>query len=384
MNSIKIFEALGEVDDELIERAGNSCAPAKNKRAGVLKKTLLAAACVMLVVSLSVGGAMMMDEMPESPGTNNGWSGEESEKDWLNNGGWENGSSIKMFYSIEEFDAYRNGPENIEGTNSYFDNSLYVDFDSIIPNSEIEVVLLYHYDAYGIRYFSDENYSMSMDCYIDEDFVLSETEWNNKYIMDCRIEDLNDVRSGDNNYIFVVDGIEVLYQINKNSYGEISVSSIAFVIGNRVFAIYEPFFANTPSQREFINAFKTEAGTSAMLNRIKALIPGMDADETDEIQEEPDNSVSSYYGDGLIDQIANGSYINGYDNEDNEDYEFPVIPGISPDWKPNRNGKYPLKDGYTRYEISMILAGEIPLDLPEEGIKFGSETFPLIEEETEE
>ena len=51
-----------------------------------------------------------------------------------------------------------------------------------------------------------------------------------------------------------------------------------------------------------------------------------------------------------------------------EDYEFPVIPGISPDWKPNRNGKYPLKDGYTREEITLILACAIELD-------FGDMTF---------
>ena len=268
MTNNDIFNAIRNIDENLILGASPSeKAPSAKKK--ILLKVLTSAAAIILVISLSIGGVMMMrddgvKDLPDNNKENNGW---------LNNGWYNDEPTSKFFYGIEEFDAYRNGPENIEGTTGYFDNSLYVDFDSIIPNSEIEFVILYNYDAYGMRYFSDENYSMSMDCYIDEDFVLSETEWDNKYIMDCRIEDLNDIRSGDNNYIFVVDGIEVLYQINKNSYGEISVSCIVFVIGNRVFAIYDPFIANTPSQLEFINAFRTEAGTSAMLNRIKALIP---------------------------------------------------------------------------------------------------------------
>ena len=45
-----------------------------------------------------------------------------------------------------------------------------------------------------------------------------------------------------------------------------------------------------------------------------------------------------------------------------EDYEFPVIPGISPDWKPNRNGKYPLKEAYTEYEMKLIVGCLIEFD----------------------
>ncbi|MBP3332560.1 MAG: hypothetical protein J6M35_00780, partial [Clostridia bacterium] len=68
-----------------------------------------------------------------------------------------------------------------------------------------------------------------------------------------------------------------------------------------------------------------------------------------------------------------------------EDYEFPVIPGISPDWKPNRNGKYPLKDGYTREELTLILACAIELDFGDMTFEEMSQVeFRLIEEETED
>lgn len=379
MTSKNIFNALRNIDEKLILGAS----PSENnpsRKKNILFKVLASVAAVILVISLSIGGVMMLrrDGSDEMPNDENG-----EDKGWLNNG-WHNDESIsKMFYSIEEFDAYRNGPDNVKGEYHYFDNSLYVDFDSIIPNSEIGIIVLHPENTYEMRYFNETNPAFSIDFCIVEDYVLSEGSIHPTYIMDCRIEDLKDIHhNGYTNYIFVVDGIEVLYQFDNYS-DKIGVVYISFIIGDQLFAINSPFNKNnTPAQQEFVDAFRTEASTSAMLHRIKALISGMDADEGGETQEEPDNTVSSDSGDSLIDQIANG-YQPDEEEYFYEDNDFPVIPGISPDWKPNANGKYPLKEAYTKYEISLILAGEIPLDLPEEGIKFGSETFPIIDE-TEE
>jgi hypothetical protein len=182
-------------------------------------------------------------------------------------------SLSKFFYSIAEFDAYRNSPDNVKGKRLYFDNSLYVDFDSIIPNSEIECIVLDNGNTYEIRYLNETNRTIIMEFNIVEDYVLSEGGLTPIYIMDCRIEDLDDIYGGGNHYIFVVDGIEVRYKFyNRN--GEISLEDITFIIGNHLFKINQPFNKyNTPIQQEFVDAFKTEAGTSDMLDKIKALIP---------------------------------------------------------------------------------------------------------------
>jgi hypothetical protein len=44
---------------------------------------------------------------------------------------------------------------------------------------------------------------------------------------------------------------------------------------------------------------------------------------------------------------------------------------------PIENDRVPLKDSYTEEEIRSILSGDHNFDIPEEGIKFGAENFPL-------
>ena len=48
---------------------------------------------------------------------------------------------------------------------------------------------------------------------------------------------------------------------------------------------------------------------------------------------------------------------------------------------PIENDRVPLKDSYTEDEIRALLSGDHNFDLPEEGIKFGSENFPLAVDE---
>ena len=49
--------------------------------------------------------------------------------------------------------------------------------------------------------------------------------------------------------------------------------------------------------------------------------------------------------------------------------------------EPIENDRVPLKDSYTEDEIRALLSGDHNFDLPEEGIKFGSENFPLAVDE---
>ncbi len=112
-----------------------------------------------------------------------------------------------------------------------------------------------------------------------------------------------------------------------------------------------------------------------------------DTDTQDEVNREASDVVLLNDGSSTTDQTSGET---NEDTDDGDDYLYgdnnvPTIPGISPDWKPNANGKYPLKDGYTEYEMTLIVACEIELD-------FGDMTdeeiskleFRLIEEDTEE
>jgi hypothetical protein len=111
-----------------------------------------------------------------------------------------------------------------------------------------------------------------------------------------------------------------------------------------------------------------------------------DTDTQDEVNREASDVVLLNDGSSTTDQTS-GETNEDIDGDDYlyEDNNIPTIPGISPDWKPNANGKYPLKDGYTEYEMTLIVACEIELD-------FGDMTdeeiskleFRLIEEDTEE
>ena len=144
----------------------------------------------------------------------------------------------------------------------------------------------------------------------------------------------------------------------------------------------------TPEQSEFLSALVSEYGATddsviEMLDKIKALIPTGDetngaqinasADASFEfISTNPIDTPSSddsgnseqTAGETVADTDVTDTPVNEEEEEYlyPEDYEFPVIPGISPDWKPNRNGKYPLKDGYTREEMTLLVACAIELD----------------------
>jgi hypothetical protein len=151
---------------------------------------------------------------------------------------------------------------------------------------------------------------------------------------------------------------------------------------------------SSPAQETFVKALFPEYGATddsviAMLDRIKALIPTSEDSydyELDNTHGDVGGTVSSNDGSSTTDQTS-GETNEDIDGDDYlyEDNNIPTIPGISPDWKPNANGKYPLKDGYTKYELTLILACEIELD-------FGDMTdeeiskleFRLIEEDTEE
>ena len=299
-------------------------------------------------------------------------------------------------------------------------NRVYMDLNSILPSEEVEEItagLEYagwdtdpNITQYAISYKSDNEEKQGLHIIIGygKDFYKDHFFSPEKESILAKGKTYNALKNvpegNSESFVCNIDEICMLY-----SYHNGKIDTIRFMIDEHYFNIYA-FRSASPAQDEFISAFLPELGATddtliAMLNRIKALIPT--GDETNGVQAnasadssfefvstDPIDTPSSNDS-GNSEQTA-GETVEDTDVSDTnvseeeeylypEDYEFPVIPGISPDWKPNRNGKYPLKDGYTREELTLILACEIELDfgdLTDEEIS--KLEFRLIEEEENE
>ena len=334
----------------------------------------------------------------------------------------------EYFSNLDEFKNYINNKEN-QSKYCPIDDGVYVDLSSILPDSEIEEIAARYHNWYDVRYAVKKDsifYGLSIA------FVTTPTI--EKY--DYNVEEM--IKSGALNETPIKSISELKDYKATTAYTWVEIGEYTlFYPFNTNYDFREPdnghkfdnfsVFINdyqitiqwnhklsaddyTPEQSEFLSALVSEYGATddtviAMLNRIKALIPTGDeangvqadasADESFEFVSTNPIDTPSSNDSGNSEQTA-GETVEDTDVSDTnvseeeeylypEDYEFPVIPGISPDWKPNRNGKYPLKDGYTREELTLILACEIELDfgdLTDEEIS--KLEFRLIEEEENE
>ena len=320
---------------------------------------------------------------------------------------------------FSNFDEFKNYISNKASQSKWcpIDDGVYVDLSSIIPNSQIKQIAAKFHNWYSVRYAVKNNttfYGLSVD------FITTPTR--EKY--DYNVEEM--IKSGALNETPIKSMSELKDYKATTAYTWVEIGEYTlFYPFNTSYDFHEPDnghkFNNftvliddyniniqwneklsiddyTPEQSEFLSALvpqygATDDSVTAMLDRIKALIPSGNISEDsydyalDGANGDASGTVSSNDGSSTTDQTS------GETNEDTdygddylyEDNNIPTIPGISPDWKPNANGKYPLKDGYTKYELTLILACEIELD-------FGDMTdeeiskleFRLIEEDTED
>ncbi len=407
MTSKNIFNAIRNIDEKLILDAS----PSENKLSAkkkILLKVLTSVAAVILVISLSIGGVMMRRDGVEAP--------EDADKD-LGEPSKDNILSVdhsEYFSSLDEFKSYINDKEQ-QSKHCPIDDGVYVDFSSILPDSEIKEITAYFHNWYDVRYAVKDDsipYGLSID------FITTPTR--EKY--DYNVEEM--IKSGALSETPLKSISEIEDYKATTSYTRVEIGEYTLFYYTYLYSNPDQFdnfvvFINdyridinwndklsiddyTPEQSEFLSAIVPEYGATdgsviAMLDKIKALIP--ESDEADNTQEndsaDKNGTVTSNDSGSTTNQTVSEPSYGGetgdetyYEEEEYlfpEDYEFPVIPGISPDWKPNRNGKYPYKNGYTRYELTLILACEIMID-------FGDMTdeeiskleFRLIEEEAEE
>ena len=320
---------------------------------------------------------------------------DENEQQTSNNQNNSSGSHLFSlpFSTLDDFKEHINDEENRD---EYYqvDGDAYIDFDSIISDSEIFELGILGKNWYWVFYINEkqsgtDNFIMSVrKC--DKDFV-SELSAE---ISCSSMDELREIELATFDWVTLkLDNYTVLYAGTATGMEMLSV----YIDGYLVRFSWLPNYSiddYTPEQSEFLSAVVPEYGATddsviAMLDRIKALIPTSEDSydyELDNTHGDASGDVSSNDGSSTTDQTS-GETNEDIDGDDYlyEDNNIPTIPGISPDWKPNANGKYPLKDGYTEYEMTLILACEIELD-------FGDMTdeeiskleFRLIEEDTEE
>ena len=334
----------------------------------------------------------------------------------------------KRFSNLDSFKSYINNKEK-QSKHCPIDDGVYVDFSSILPDSEIEQIAAKYHNWYSVQY-AEKNDSIFYGLSID--FVTTPTREKYDYNVEGMIKsgalnetpiksisELKDYKAT-TAYTWVEIGEYTLfYPFNTNynlrdpNSGHKFDNFSVFINDYQITIQWNHKLSAddyTPEQSEFLSALVSEYGATddsviEMLDKIKALIPTGDeangaqinasADASFEfISTNPLDTPSSddsgnseqTAGETVADTDVTDTPVNEEEEEYlyPEDYEFPVIPGISPDWKPNRNGKYPLKEAYTKYELKLIVGCLIELD-------FGDMTdeeiskleFRLIEE-TEE
>ena len=280
MNSVKIFEALGEVDDELVERADRPL-PHQNRHE-IVKRMLVIAACLALVVSISVGGAMMFGhkdvEVPENPGADNG--AEEETKDSISP------YAKKNFSTLDEFEAYIYDESSQDKDNdlTIFPEN-YIDFSSIIPADEWKSIVLHgkrtHSYESSYQFLHDSGlllyfiHSKSPKTTVRYSGVI-EDDFHNEPIYQSLTEIENIEKQG--YYRFNIGGNEIIYGIKPNdkrvSY-YIAIVVEDFHIEMVGFCAEDP---ETDAQSELYKALAPQYGATdesiiEMLDKIKALIP---------------------------------------------------------------------------------------------------------------
>ncbi len=314
---------------------------------------------------------------------------------------------ILEFSSINEFKTYiNNTSEQKEEYRISFDD--YINLNSILSDSECKCVLFQknltqkYKNSYYIKYNNNlEVYVAHLNKETPIKEVLSDA------IKETVYTSISDFDSIDKRglYPFLINNIEMAYGVvfGEEVKSDFEVNMCAVIVDDyfiQISGLNEENVSET--YEELVTSLIPDYGATddsviAMLDKIKALIPtGDEADNTQENDSADKNGTVTLNDSGsTTNQTVSEPSYGGetgdetyYEEEEYlfpEDYEFPVIPGISPDWKPNRNGKYPLKDGYTRDEMTLILACAIELDFGDMTFEEMSQVeFRLIEEDENE
>jgi hypothetical protein len=267
MNSVKIFEALGEVDDELVERADRPL-PHQNRHE-IVKRMLVIAACLALVVSLSVGGAMMRDE--NMSGANNGE-------------GMTPATPTVRFDNFEDFVSYANDTEN--QTVPVAPKAI-IDFSSIVTaydSLKISCVNSDQATCYGILYDGSFNivvwyYSTPEKASRSFDYHIRNEEKNE--IPYNSINDFENLEPRKKLVYASIDDVELVYWLRYTNHysNERTVGLLRFVIGNFVITIERVGVDEyDESYGEIVTSLNPDYGATddsviEMLDKIKALIP---------------------------------------------------------------------------------------------------------------
>ena len=173
------------------------------------------------------------------------------------------------FSSFEEFKNYVYDPKESENRIDDIEKYL-VDLNSIIPNEEINEVLYIASEGYSyyIEYGTATEKGRNLRINIS---YSNDTSNNELFIYSKRYDSF--VQPHEGYYVCNVGGIDIYF--SGNQYG--SYDQILFPVGDHIIfhimSLPIDIDNTTQAQKNFINAFYTEAGTAKMLERIKALIP---------------------------------------------------------------------------------------------------------------
>ena len=140
----------------------------------------------------------------------------------------------------------------------------YVDFNSILPNSECTETEIMNPNEFACGY----NDGIVILTIYNSNMALSSDLRKTEY-MSCDFRDLEITKETDGYYIFGENEYTVSYLINSGRFVQ-----IAFVIDEYYFAIHNLSEPTSSAQEAFVEAFMTESGTVEMIDRISALIPG--------------------------------------------------------------------------------------------------------------
>ena len=202
----------------------------------------------------------------------------------------------KRFSNLDSFKSYINNKEK-QSKHCPIDDGVYVDFSSILPDSEIKVIKAKYHNWYSVQY-AEKNDSISYGLFVD--FITTPTR--EKY--DYNVEEM--IKSGALNETPIKSISELKDYKATTAYTWIEIGEYTlFYPFNTNYNLRDPnsghkfdnfsVFINdyqitvqwnhklsaddyTPAQSEFLSALVSEYGATddsviAMLDKIKALIP---------------------------------------------------------------------------------------------------------------
>lgn len=287
MTAKKFSNALGNISENYIEEAVSYTAKKKNN---AWIKWVPIAACICIIVGGIFAAPAIMELFEEEDPMVDKDLGEPEEM------GTDHADNSEYFLNPNEFKNYISNKES-QSKFCPMDDNVYVELDSIIPNSQIKQIVAKFHNWYSVRYAVKNNttfYGLSVD------FITTPTR--EKY--DCNVEEM--IKSGALNetplksiseledykattaYTWVEIGEYTLfypfntsYDFHEHDNGHKFDNFSVFINDYKITVHWNCELSiddYTPEQSEFLSALVPEYGATddsviAMLDRIKALIP---------------------------------------------------------------------------------------------------------------